>query len=114
MSPLLPRRTDIKKDEEPTRHEERGIALRLGAWGGADVRPTRLFLWVGEREAGQEWLLPLGRSPRLLRRPRRRRHLTVRHRWEVSYLGNPFITAGMFAYGFGRLLLGGRDRSPRR
>jgi hypothetical protein len=114
VSPLLPRRTDLKKDEETTRHEERSIALRLGGWGGADVRPTRLFLWVGQRETGQEWLLPLGRSPRLLRRPRRRRHLTVRHRWQVSYLGNPLVTLGLFAYGLGRLFLGGRDRPPRR
>ncbi len=94
---LLP---GVRVDEMPTPFQERAVVLYVGGWGGAEVRPTRVFLWLGPREAGHEWLLPLAPAgpPRLLRRARRRRYLSLGRGWEVSYLGNPGITLGLVGY----------------
>lgn len=98
----------LRVDEVPARFQERAVVLHAGGWGGAELRPTRLFLWLGARDSGHEWLLPLalsGGSPRLLRRARRRRYLLLGREWEVSYLGNPLVTLGLVAYRLTRRML---------
>jgi len=87
---------DYVVEEVPSRHQERALVM-AGRWGGGEVRPTRLFVWLGERGAGREWIVPLGRQPRLLRFARRRRHLRLAG-LRVSYLGNPAVTCALFAY----------------
>lgn len=83
-----------RTDEEPSRHQERALALQASRWGGTEIRPTRVFVWLGERRPGQERLLALGARPRLLRIPRRRRHVEFLG-CRVSYLGNPIVTMGL-------------------
>ena len=80
----------------PSRNQERTLQLNAGHWGGAEIRPTRVFLWWGSREDGHERVLPLGLRPRLLQTPRRRRHLEIAG-CQVSFLGNPAVTMGLFA-----------------
>jgi hypothetical protein len=109
VSPFPGLPTDVRKDETATRNQERAIVIDVSRWVGAEIRPTRVFVWFGSREPGQEWLLPLDRKPRLLRRPRKRRHLSVGRQLELSYLGNPLVTLGLFGWAVGRRLTG-RDR----
>lgn len=110
MNPLRSLLPDLHTDEVAIRHHERAVVISLGGLGGAELRPSRLFLWAGLREAGYERVLPLGRPPRLLKRPHRRRYFTVGRRWQVSYLGNPAVTVGLFGWRMGRQLLApGRD-----
>ena len=99
-----------RSDEEPSRHQERTIALQVSRWGGTEIRPTRVFLWLGERMQGQERMLALGARPRLLRIPRRRRHVEFLG-CRVSYLGNPAMTLGLFVAQAVRGLLGGGRRA---
>lgn len=101
---LLP---GVRVDEVATPFHERTVVVYVGGWGGAELRPTRLFLWLGRRESGHEWLLPLapGGPPRLLRRARRRRYLSLGRGWEVSYLGNPGVTLGLVGYRLARRML---------
>ncbi|MCL5942264.1 MAG: hypothetical protein M1325_01860 [Actinobacteria bacterium] len=84
-------------EETATRHQERALILSAGRWGGAEIRPTRVFLWLGPHDPDRERVLPLGLEPRLLRVPRRRRHLEVGS-CRVSFLGNPAVTLTLFAY----------------
>jgi len=98
-------------DEEPSTHQERTLALQASRWGGTEIRPTRVFLWLGERTHGQERIVTLGSRPRLLRIPRRRRHVELLG-CRVSYLGNPAVTLGLFVAQAVRGLFGrGRRRS---
>jgi hypothetical protein len=99
-----------RTDEEPSTYQERALALQVSRWGGTEIRPTRVFLWLGGRERGQERILALGASPRLLRIPRRRRHLEFLG-CRVSYLGNPAVTLGLFLAHAVRGLLGGGRRA---
>jgi hypothetical protein len=84
-----------RADEQPVRQQERALSLSAGS-GGVEVRPTRIFLWVGTRESGRQWIYPLGMEPQLLRTPRRRRHIELGS-WQVSFLGNPAWTLVLFA-----------------
>jgi hypothetical protein len=84
-------------DEEPTRLQERAFAVQALRFGGTEIRPTRLFVWLGERGSGKEWILPLGSKPRLLRAPRRRRHVELAG-CQISYLGNPALTVVLCTY----------------
>lgn len=94
--PVTGRDCAYRVDELATCFQERSLSFCAGGWGGTEIRPTRLFLWLGHREPGSEWILPLGSEPRLLRVPRRRRHLEFGS-WRVSFLGNPLVTLGLFA-----------------
>lgn len=93
-----------RSDEHPTRQQERTLAVQAARWGGAEIRPTRLFLWLGDRLAGREWVVPLGSRPRLLQAPRRRRHVEL-FGCQFSYLGNPALTLTMFLLQGARSLL---------
>jgi hypothetical protein len=100
-----------RTDEEPSTYQERAFALQASRWGGTEIRPTRVFLWLGDRTQGQERILALGARPRLLRTPRRRRHVEILG-CRVSYLGNPAVTLGLFmAQAVRGLIVGGR-RAP--
>lgn len=82
-------------EDVATRYQERALIVDAGAWGGAEFRPTRMFLWLGDRDLGHTRVLPLGSRPRLLRTARRRRHLRVGV-VRLSYLGNPLVTMALF------------------
>jgi hypothetical protein len=72
--------------------EERRVEVQVGGLFGIDLRPTRLFVWLGPRRRGER-ILSLGAPPRLSRRPRRRREI-VAGPVRVSALGNPIVTLG--------------------
>jgi hypothetical protein len=42
---------------------ERSLELQLGALGGFDLRPTRLFVWKGEERETQARIVSLGFPP---------------------------------------------------
>lgn len=84
-------------DEVAVRDQERALALTAGRLGGAELRPTRVFVWLGDRVGGREWVLPMGSEPRLLRASRRRRHLDL-GACHLSFLGNPAVTVALLAY----------------
>jgi hypothetical protein len=95
-----------RTDEEPCRHQERALTVQASRWGGAEIRPTRVFLWVGERVEGRERIVPLGSRPRLLQVARRRRHLELLG-CRISYLGNPAVTLTLFMAQSVRTLVAG-------
>jgi hypothetical protein len=74
--------------------------VQVGALGGFELRPTRLFLWAGQERGGRVRIVSLGSAPRSLLIPRRERELfagAVR----VRMLGNPVMTlalAGVHAF----------------
>jgi hypothetical protein len=72
--------------------EERRVEVQVGGLFGIDLRPTRVFVWLGTRRRGER-ILSLGAPPRLSRRPRRRREI-VAGPLRVSALGNPIVTLG--------------------
>jgi hypothetical protein len=76
------------------RGRERELEVQLGALGGFELRPTRLFVWSGQERAERERVLSLGTPPRSLMIPRRERELqagVVR----VRSLGNPLMTIAL-------------------
>ncbi|MHB1345136.1 MAG: hypothetical protein ACYCX3_12375 [Thermoleophilia bacterium] len=98
-------------DEAAVRDQERALALTAGRLGGAELRPTRVFVWLGDRVGGREWVLPMGPEPRLLRASRRRRHLDL-GACHLSFLGNPAVTVGLLVYHVARKATR-RDETPR-
>ncbi len=48
---------------ETTQGGERSLELQLGALGGFDLRPTRLFVWKGEERETQARIVSLGFPP---------------------------------------------------
>jgi len=88
-----------RRDEISVRHRERTLAL-FTRIGGAEIRPTRAFVWVG-RDRQRQRIFALGLTPRVSGRARRRRHVDIRG-WQVSYLGNPAATVALFAYNLAR------------
>ncbi|GAB4242250.1 MAG: hypothetical protein Kow00129_00620 [Thermoleophilia bacterium] len=84
------------REEIAVRYQERSLCVYT-RFGGAEIRPTRAFLWVGPRDARRERIVPLGLPPRLLKSGRRRRHISLGS-WRVTVLGNPAVTVGQFAY----------------
>ena len=78
---------------ERVRGVERSLQVRLGELGGFELRPTRVFLWSGERERNER-VLPLGSAPRSLEIPRRPRELHA-GAVEVRTLGNPLLTIAL-------------------
>ena len=76
------------------------MVLEVAGAFGLDVRPTRVLVWLGPGRRPAR-VLSLGRAPRVLRVPRRRRHYgagPVR----VTVLGNPLLTLGQAGVGFAR------------
>lgn len=72
--------------------EERSLEVQVGPLFGVDVRPSRVFVWTGsDRE--QRRIVPLGRPPRTMVIPRRRRQFRAGP-VEVTLLGNPIVTLG--------------------
>ncbi len=84
--------------------QERSFSLQAGPLFGVDLRPSRLFLWLGDERRGQEKVVSLDRPPRVLRGQPRRRFLRVGGA-EISYLGNPAVTLSISAYNYGRRVL---------
>jgi hypothetical protein len=72
--------------------EERSFVLQVGALFGVDVRPSRVFVWGGN-DRGSRRIVPLGRSPKTMVIPRRRRQFRAGP-VEVTLLGNPLVTLG--------------------
>jgi len=105
MAQGLPERYRV--DEIAVRHHERALAVTAGRLGGAEIRPTRIFLWLGTRAAGRERMISMDSQPRLLRSCRRR-HLDL-GACHVSFLGNPVLTLGLFAVKAVRKAAGGRN-----
>lgn len=99
MPGLSPRPRSYYVEELPTRQQERAFVVDAGDWGGAEFRPTRMFVWLGDRDLGHTRVLPLSSQPKLLRMPRRRRHVQV-GAVRLSYLGNPLVTMVLFGSRF--------------
>ncbi|MHB9150977.1 MAG: hypothetical protein ACYC33_13035 [Thermoleophilia bacterium] len=104
----LPERYSV--DEIAVRDQERALAVTAGRLGGAEIRPTRVFLWLGTRTAGRERMISMGSQPRLLRSCRRR-HLDLGP-CQVSFLGNPVLTLGLFAVKAVRNTVGRTGKTP--
>jgi hypothetical protein len=50
-------------DRLETTRNERSLEAQLGALGGFELRPTRLFLWRGAEREGQARIVSLGAPP---------------------------------------------------
>ena len=86
----------IERRESATRvrGKERELEVQLGGLGGFELRPTRLFLWLGQERFERQRVVSLGSPPRSLMIPRRERELqagTVR----VRSLRNPLMTIAL-------------------
>jgi hypothetical protein len=88
--PLIERRDS----SEPVKGVERALEVRLGAVGGFELRPTRIFLWSGEEREGRERVVSLGSPPRSLDLERRERELHAGS-LHVRSLGNPLMTIAL-------------------
>jgi hypothetical protein len=88
--PLIERR----ESSEPVKGVERALEVRLGAVGGFELRPTRIFLWSGEEREGRERVVSLGSPPRSLDLERRERELHAGS-LHVRSLGNPLMTIAL-------------------
>jgi hypothetical protein len=76
------------------RGREREFEVQLGALGGFELRPTRLFVWAGGERSGRERILSLGSPPRSLMIPRRERELRA-GAVRIRSLGNPLLTVAL-------------------
>jgi hypothetical protein len=86
--------SESEKKPKRVRGVERSVQVQVGELGGFDLRPTRFFVWTGEREEGNERVLPLGSAPRSLLVPRRPRELDAGP-VHVRTLGNPVMTVAL-------------------
>ena len=73
---------------------ERSVEVQLGALGGLELRPTRMFVWGGSDREGRERIVSLGRAPQNLRSPHRERELQA-GALHVRSLGNPLMTMAL-------------------
>ena len=89
MSPI-----ERRASQEVVRGAERALEVRLGALGGFELRPTRLFVWSGEEREATQRVVSLGREPRSLDIPRRETELRA-GAVEVRTLGNPLMTIAL-------------------
>lgn len=109
------RRTDrriYEADAAPVSHRERSLRIQLDHVISLELRPTRLLIWWGEPGEIPDRVLALGGNPRLLRLPRRRRHLNL-GAVHVSFLGNPLFTLLLPAVRvFRSLLVRRRSQAP--
>jgi hypothetical protein len=86
--------------------EERSFEVQIGPLFGVDVRPSRVFVWTGaDRQARR--IVPLGRPPRTMVVPRRRRQFRAGP-VEVTLLGNPLLTLGQAGISAARAARRGR------
>lgn len=83
-----------RESSEPVKGVERALEVRLGAVGGFELRPTRIFLWSGEEREGRERVVSLGSPPRSLDLERRERELHAGS-LHVRSLGNPLMTIAL-------------------
>ena len=97
-------RVETTKSALVEQGRERQLSIQAGSLFGVDLRPSRLFLWLGDERRGQERVVSLDRPPKVLRGQPRRRFLKLGAA-EISYLGNPAVTLGLSAYNYGRRVL---------
>jgi hypothetical protein len=83
-----------RRSETRVRGRERELEVQLGALGGFEVRPTRVFVWAGGERGRQERIVSLRSSPRSLMIPRRERELLAGG-IRVRTLGNPLMTIAL-------------------
>jgi hypothetical protein len=82
-----------ERQPEQVRGVERSLEVKLGALGGFELRPTRLFLWKGpERE--DERLVAFGERPSGLDYERHETS-TKAGSVEMRTVGNPLLTVAM-------------------
>lgn len=76
------------------RGHERNVAVQVGPLFGIDIRPTRVFVWLGRGLI--ERVLPLGGTPRPVAADRRQRTIRLGpvRLWS---LGNPGVTLAQAA-----------------
>ncbi len=79
---------------EPIAGTERAFEVKLGALGGVELRPTRLFLWRGGARDASERLVSLGARPVGLGYERRESTIRV-GAVELRSRGNPLLTLAM-------------------
>ena len=101
-----------RQSTELERGVERQIVLQVGPLVGIDVRPSRLFVWVGGERTDSERIVSLDKAPRVLRRARPRRYLQLPG-LEVSYLGNPAVTLALASGAWYRRLRDSMVTPPR-
>lgn len=115
MPRRITQRAHYRVDEVPTQGQERGLSV-TARWVGVELRPTRVFMWLGSRSQGHERVLPTGLEPRLLRSAHRRRHLTI-GTCHIAFLGNPALTLGLLGLNVARRAVSNarddRDRPDR-
>lgn len=92
-----------RTSESLEKGQERQLSLQVSTLLGCDVRPSRIFLWLGAERGEYQWIASLDRRPRVLRFGRPRRHFHVAG-VRASYLGNPVVTIGLAAAGWFRHL----------
>jgi hypothetical protein len=95
MSRIERRRSDAR-----VRGRERELEVQIGALGGFELRPTRIFLWLGEERGQRQRIVSLGSPPRSLMIPRREREMLAGN-LRVRSLGSPLMTialAGVHAF----------------
>ena len=92
--------------------QERSVEVQVGGLFGVDLRPTRLFVWLGPRRRGER-ILWLGAQPRISRTPRRRHELSAGP-VRVSALGNPIVTLGQTGLTIARAARARRSQLPER
>jgi hypothetical protein len=73
---------------------ERALEIKLGALGGLEVRPTRVFLWSGAERTENERLVSLAEEPVGLDYGRRESTLNVGP-VAVRSRGNPLMTVAL-------------------
>jgi hypothetical protein len=86
----------VERTQHPdeVRGSERALELRLGALGGFELRPTRLFVWRGAQREGSERIVAFGERPSGLEYSRRETS-TRAGSVEVRTRGNPLMTIAL-------------------
>jgi hypothetical protein len=93
-------RIERRRSEVRVRGRERELEVQVGALGGFELRPTRMFVWLGEERDERQRIVSLGSAPRSLMIPRREREMLAGN-LRVRSLGNPLMTvalAGVHAF----------------
>lgn len=93
--PILDRMALVERERRPdqVRGMERSLEVRLGALGGFELRPTRLFLWKGPGR-DDERLVAFGKRPSGLDYERHETS-TRAGSVELRTVGNPLMTIAM-------------------
>jgi hypothetical protein len=86
----------VERDRRPDEITgvERTLEVKLGSFGGFELRPTRLFLWKGSERAESEKLVAIGERPAALDYERRET-TTKAGGVEMRTLGNPLMTIAL-------------------